>query len=80
MDASGRLFYENQLMEETQLLARLTETVKAAPEKPTLIVRADRAVSYENLVRLTLLARQAGIENAVLATLPRPFDKTPARP
>jgi len=44
----------------------------------TLIVHADQSVTYDRLVRLTLLARDAGITNAVFATLPR--DDAPARP
>ena len=38
-----------------------------------LVVQADKGVSYENLVRLTEMARRAGIEEAVLATLPGTF-------
>ena len=83
MDAAGRLFYENQLIAEGQLTNRLVAAVKTATEKPTLVVQADKAASYENLIRLTLLARQAGIDNAVFATLPRPRGKSvtaPVRP
>jgi biopolymer transport protein ExbD len=36
-----------------------------------LVVQADKAVTYDQLVRLTLLARAAGIQNTLLATLPR---------
>lgn len=82
LDAQGRLFFQNQIIDEVRLHERLAEAVQAAPEKPVLVVEADKAVSYENLVRLTQLARKAGIENAVLATLPGPFSKpaAPAQP
>lgn len=76
VDAAGRLFFQNQLVtDESRLVARLSEFAQAAPEKPTLVVQADKGVSYENLVRLTQLARAAGIEEALLATLPGTFRK-----
>jgi len=81
MDATGRLFYQNQLVtDEVLLMQRLSDFAKAAPEKPTLLIHADKDVSYENLVRLTQLARAAGIDEAVLATLSGPFRKPPTTP
>lgn len=78
LDAQGRLYFENQTIDEARLKQRLAEAVQAAPEKPVLVVEADKSASYENLVRLTQLARAAGIEHAVLATLPGPFSKVAA--
>ena len=40
-------------------------------EPLTLVVQADKSVSYERCMRLALLAREAGIPEALLATLPR---------
>jgi biopolymer transport protein ExbD len=71
IDANGRLFYENQSIEENPLRSRLRQAVKQSPEI-TLLVQADKAVNYDMLIRLTLLARDAGIAQAWLATLPRP--------
>ena len=73
IDADGRLYYENQWIEESDLRRRLQEAVKKSPEPLTLVVQADKAVSYEMCLRLTLLARDAGISEALLATLPRPY-------
>ena len=73
MDATGQLYFENQCVtNEVALTNRLREIVQAAPEKPTLVVQADKSVSYENLVRLMQMGRAAGFETTVLATLPRP--------
>ncbi len=77
IDASGRLYYENQLVEENQLRGRLREVVKNSAEPLTLLVQADKNVTYERLVRVSLLARQAGIGQAWLATLPRPLTPAP---
>lgn len=73
IDPSGRLYYENQIIERSQLQARLRAAADASPEPLTLIVQADQAVSYRMLIDLTMLARDAGISEAWLATLPRAF-------
>jgi biopolymer transport protein ExbD len=71
LDGNGRLYFENQLIEDNELKNRLTRAVKSSNEKLTLVVQADKAASYEQIVHLTLLARDAGISEALLATLPR---------
>ena len=82
MDATGRLFFENQFVTDESILTnRLHQIVQTAREKPTLVVQADKNVSYENLVRLMQLGRAAGFETTLLATLPRPVGKTaPPKP
>ncbi len=76
MDATGQLFFENQrVTDEGVLTNRLRELIGAAPEKPALVVQADRNVSYENLVRLMQMGRSVGFETTVLATLQRPAAK-----
>jgi biopolymer transport protein ExbD len=77
VDGAGRLYFENQGIQEKDLRARLTEAAKQAPEPLTLIVLADKAVNYETLMRLNLLARDAGITNSLLAALPRPLNPQP---
>ena len=84
IDAAGRLFFENQLVppESRSILTnRLREIIQAAPEKPVLVIQADKSGTNENLVQLMQLGRAAGFETAVWATLPRPFGKTaPPKP
>jgi biopolymer transport protein ExbD len=77
IDADGRLYYENQWIEENALRNRLQEVARKSPEPLTLIVQADKSVSYERLMNLTLLARDAGIPEALLATLPGPLAPPP---
>ena len=76
IDADGRLYFQNQWIEENELRQRLQAAAKKSPDL-TLIVQADKAVSYERCLRLALLGREAGIHEALLATLPRPY-ATPA--
>jgi biopolymer transport protein ExbD len=77
IDADGRLYYENQWIEEKALRGRLQEVATKSSEPLTLVVQADKTVSYERLMRLTLLARDAGIPEALLATLPGPMAHSP---
>lgn len=77
IDANGRLYFENQVIEEKQLKGRLRMAAMKSPEPLALVIQADKAVSYERLVGLTLLARDAGITEAWLATLPRPLAPAP---
>ena len=72
IDANGQIYFENQPVEEPELKARLGKAVAQAREPLTLIAQADKAVRYERLIGLRLLARDAGIKEMWLATLPRP--------
>jgi biopolymer transport protein ExbD len=86
VDAQERLYFENQIVTERQLRASLAAAVRGARQPLTLIVHADKSVSYEKLAWLALLARQPeagntnlGITNLLFATLPR-ADVAPAKP
>jgi biopolymer transport protein ExbD len=72
IDSGGRYYYDNQLVSDKQLANLLRQAVAASGEPLTLIVQADKAVSTEMLVRLSMLACSLGITNGLLATLPRP--------
>jgi biopolymer transport protein ExbD len=71
IDAEGRFFYANQIVTEKELKSDLSLAVKNSREPLTLVVQADKSVTYGQLVHLTLLARDVGIRDALLATLPR---------
>jgi biopolymer transport protein ExbD len=71
MDESGFYYFNNQMINEAALKAEFTNAVSAATEPLMLVIQADRAVRQEKVVRLALLARDAGIPEALLATLPR---------
>lgn len=73
MDAGGQLFFENQRIDENRLRTRLRQAVQSSPEPLSLLIEADQAASQKLLVQLMMLAREAGISEAWLATLPRPL-------
>jgi biopolymer transport protein ExbD len=70
VDASGRLFFANQMVTESQLTNGLSQAVRSTSTPLRLVIHADKAVTYDQLLHLTLLARDAGIHDALLATLP----------
>jgi biopolymer transport protein ExbD len=71
VDANNRLYFANQMVSERELKSRLAAAAVNSHGPLTLVVQADKSVTYDYLVRLTLLARDAGIREAELATLPR---------
>jgi biopolymer transport protein ExbD len=77
VDGQGRLYYENQVIERKQLAARLRQAVQQSSQPLTLLIQADKSVTYDQLMRLTMLAREVGIMEAWLATLPRPLAAGP---
>ena len=77
VDSQNRLYFENQIVTEAVLKTTLAAAIKSAHEPLALVIHADKTVSYDELSRLALIARQpeAGntnltITNIVLATLP----------
>ena len=71
VDASGRFYFANQIVTEDKLKSALKTAAQKSREPLTLVIQADKAVTYDQFIHLTLLAREAGIQNALLATLPR---------
>ena len=73
VEKSGLLYFENQLIGEKELRSRLAKVVKSSSGPLTLVVQADEDVPQKILISLMLMARDAGISDALLATLPRPL-------
>lgn len=71
LDESGRYYFQNQRIEEAALQAQFTNAAAQSPEPLTLVIQADKSVRQESLVRLALLARDAGLRDALLAIQPR---------
>ena len=76
VDSRGRFYFANQIVSEAQLNFSLSNAVRNSRAPLTLVLRADKSVTEEQLIHLRLLAWHAGITNALLATLP----VVPARP
>jgi biopolymer transport protein ExbD len=79
VDNQERLYFENQIVTEPVLKNCLMVATNGARVPLTLIIHADKSVSYETIAHLSLLARDCGITNALLATLP-PAGAATAKP
>jgi len=71
VDANGRFYFANQIVTEDNLKSALKTAAQKSHAPLTLVIHADKTVTYDQLIHLALLARDAGIQNALLATLPR---------
>jgi biopolymer transport protein ExbD len=71
IDSTGRFYFKNQIVTEAQLRVGLANAVKSSATPLTLVIHADKSITLDQWLHLTLLARDAGIQNALLATLPR---------
>jgi biopolymer transport protein ExbD len=74
IDSNGKFYFENRLVDEKELQADLRRAVKRAATPLVLVMQADEKVPCSVLVHMTLLARDAGISEALLATLPPPIN------
>ena len=71
VDSGGNYYYRSQITGEENLKQELLAEKSRLQDPVTLIIQADKEVKYEILVRLALLARHVGIDQALLATRPR---------
>jgi len=72
VDSARRCFFENQLLTFGALEAALSRRAAMAGAPRTLLIQADRSVPVGQVAELTALARRAGIQHAVIGTLPPP--------
>jgi biopolymer transport protein ExbD len=71
IDSTGRFYFKNQVVTDAQLRAGLSNVVKTAAAPLVLVIHADKSVTYDQFLHMALLARDAGIQDSLLATLPR---------
>lgn len=74
IDSSGRMFYESQWIEENELTRKIRKEVEMADDKDPLklLVTFDRDLKFSDTIRITDIARNAGIQEVIWATRP-PF-------
>lgn len=73
MDAQGQLYFDNRIVDQRKpgaLRDILAQAVATAGQPLTLIVQADRNVRLAAWTELSLVAREAGIGNVLLAVKP----------
>jgi len=80
VDQYDRYFFANQIKTAAELAQSLHAATTRSPQALTLVINADERVTYAQLVRIIMLAREAGITNALLATRPDPSGPVAPRP
>jgi biopolymer transport protein ExbD len=70
VDANENLYYDNSIVTEGVLINYLMVANRTTRTPLTLIIHADKNVSYGTLAHLSLVARRCGITNCWLATMP----------
>lgn len=71
LDEQGRYYYQNQPMDAALLKDKLREARTNSAEPLTLVILMDESVRYKNLHELQMLAREVGINDAMVATAPQ---------
>lgn len=69
MDLYGRIYYENQVLNEDELQSRLKSAATRSKDL-VLIIQADKKVPLEAFYRLSQIASQSGIGQVLLASKP----------
>ena len=81
IDADGRFFWNDVLIDEATLATRLAEAAQTQPQ-PELHLRADKATRYERLAQVMGAAQDAGLTRIGFVTEPpadKPMSDAPAK-
>ena len=70
VDSNRHFYFQNQIIKESDLQVELRKAALETKERLTLMLLADKAVSADTLVQLAMLARAAGLKEAILVTRP----------
>lgn len=79
IDRGGQMYFESQAIDEPALKEKLEAAVLKNKGVLTLVVQQDKEAKHEALVRLTVLAREVGVRELLLATRPQ-LVPAPAKP
>jgi biopolymer transport protein ExbD len=71
---TNAIYFDNERVTEGEFSDKLSAARQKLSQPVTLVVEADKDVTEERLIHLAMIARRAGIQDLLLATLPRVFD------
>ena len=60
IDADGKVFWNNEQLDESQLATRIADAAKVTPQ-PELHLRADRTTPYEKVAQVMSAAQSGGL-------------------
>ncbi len=70
IDAQGKVFWNEALIDEIQLTERITEAAKKMPQ-PELHLRAERTTQYEKVAQVMAAAQSGGLSKIGFITNPQ---------
>ena len=70
MNLNGQIFFQHQLIQRPALQKRLSEMVEKWGGSLTLVLQADKKVPNEEIIRISEIARKAGVTQMRLGTRP----------
>jgi biopolymer transport protein ExbD len=70
IDASGKVFWNEQAIDSEQLTARIAEAAKKQPQ-PELHLRAERTTQYEKVAQVMAAAQSGGLSKIGFVTDPQ---------
>jgi biopolymer transport protein ExbD len=80
LDRYGQVYFENQVVAAETLRGRLQQAVRESGQPLTLVVQADKAATLDSWMRLSKLAREAGVKEVLFAARPPLFAAQPGAP
>lgn len=60
IDAAGQTYWNNEVLDETQLASRIADAAKVTPQ-PELHLRAERTTPYEKVAQVMAAAQSGGL-------------------
>ncbi|MFJ7568108.1 ExbD/TolR family protein [Herminiimonas sp. NPDC097707] len=60
IDAAGQVYWNNEVLDESQLAARVADAAKVTPQ-PELHLRAERTTPYEKVAQVMAAAQSGGL-------------------
>ena len=60
IDAAGQVYWNNEILDESQLTARVADAAKVTPQ-PELHLRAERTTPYEKVAQVMAAAQSGGL-------------------
>lgn len=67
IDAAGQVYWNNEVLDESQLAARVADAAKVTPQ-PELHLRAERTTPYEKVAQVMAAAQSGGLNKMGFVT------------
>lgn len=70
IDGAGKLYWNDQEVDEAALIAQMTKASEAKPEIPEIQLRIDKSVEYGTIAKVMALASQQGLHKIAFVSQP----------